>query len=73
MLTKNDTSERGVGMQPARYKAKMRKQATREATRNSLLRKNDFISKEIITKEFNCFAEELKALYSQPIDDGRLQ
>lgn len=51
-------------MQPARYKAKMRKQATREATRNSLLRKNDFLSKEIINKKLNCFAEELKALYS---------
>ncbi len=35
-------------MQPLRYKAKMRKQATREATRNSLLRKYEILSKEKI-------------------------
>lgn len=35
-------------MQPTRYKAKMRKQATCEATRNSLLRKYEILSKEKI-------------------------
>ncbi|MBC6312018.1 hypothetical protein [Listeria immobilis] len=35
-------------MQPTRYKAKMRKQATREATRNSLLRQYEIVSKEKI-------------------------
>ncbi|EJA7861944.1 MULTISPECIES: hypothetical protein [Listeria] len=50
-------------MQPTRYKAKMRKQATREATRNSLLRKNDFISKEIIAKELNSLFEKLSIIY----------
>lgn len=60
-------------MQPTRYKAKMRKQATREATRNSLLRKNENLIKEIIAKELKYCAEELTALYSPPIDDGKLQ
>lgn len=60
-------------MQPTRYKAKMRKQATREATRNSLLRQYENRIKEIIAKELKYFAGEITALYSPPIDDGKFQ